>query len=327
MKNLVSNFTNQLREALQIGAAAKLTEGSRSFSNIVVTGLGGSGIGGTILSDVVAQEVKIPMLVNKDYFLPAFVDERTLLIVCSYSGNTEETLMALEEGERRKAKIVCVSSGGRMLELAAAKSYDHIRIPGGLPPRACLGYSLPQLFFVLHHFALIGNHFLAEFQRAIALLDEQEQQVLKTAHEVASKLLGKIPVIYSVAGYEGVAVRFRQQINENSKELCWHHVVPEMNHNELVGWKNNNDKLAVVIFRNEDDFERSQTRLEINKAVIAKCTNTIIELHAMGSTRLERALYDIHLGDWITVFIAELKNIDPVEVKVIDFLKGELSKS
>ena len=214
-----------------------------------------------------------------------------------------------------------------MLEIAAAKGYDHIRIPGGLPPRACLGYSLPQLFFVLHHFGLIGAHYLEQFKAAAVQLDAEEADIVKRAGDATKLLFNKIPVIYSVAGYEGVAVRFRQQINENSKELCWHHVVPEMNHNELVGWKGERDNLAVVILRNEDDYERSQTRIGINKEIMAKCNPTILELHSKGNTRLERSLYTIHLTDWISVLLAELKNIDPVEVKVIDYLKGELSKN
>ena len=121
-------------------------------------------------------------------------------------------------------------------------------------------------------------------------------------------------------------MRFRQQINENSKELCWHHVIPEMNHNELVGWRTKHENLAVVIFRNDDDFERSVTRIEINKKIISQYCSSIIEIHSKGNSKLERTLYNIHLGDWVSVFLAEKKNIDISEVKVIDFLKSELSK-
>ena len=138
--------------------------------------------------------------------------------------------------------------------------------------------------------------------------------------------MNKIPVIYADANYEGIAVRFRQQINENSKMLCWHHVIPEMNHNELVGWTTKNDDLAVVIFRNDDDYFRTQKRMEVNKTVFEKYTSTIIEIYSKGNSQLEKAMYLLHLGDWVSYLIAEKKGIDVVEVDVITHLKNELAK-
>jgi glucose/mannose-6-phosphate isomerase len=124
-----------------------------------------------------------------------------------------------------------------------------------------------------------------------------------------------------------VAIRFRQQLNENSKVLCWHHVIPEMNHNELVGWTEQDETLAVVFLRSEMDYTRTKTRIEINKSIISKYTSNIFEIWAEGNEKLEQALYLIHFCDWISCFIAEKKKIDPVEVKVIDYLKSELSNT
>jgi glucose/mannose-6-phosphate isomerase len=135
-----------------------------------------------------------------------------------------------------------------------------------------------------------------------------------------------MPVIYSDASFEGVAVRFRQQINENSKMLCWHHALPEMNHNELVGWTTPNDKLAVVFFRNETDYKRTQARMELTKKIVSGYTPHVFEIWSKGNTPIERTLYLVHLGDWISWYLSELKQIDATEVKVIDFLKGELAK-
>jgi glucose/mannose-6-phosphate isomerase len=137
----------------------------------------------------------------------------------------------------------------------------------------------------------------------------------------------KIPVIYCLGATEGVAIRFRQQINENSKMLCWHHVIPEMNHNELVGWTEKNEDLAVCVLRTSFDYERNLKRLDINKTVISRFTSTVFEIMGQGSTPLVQALYLIHLTDWISCYIADLKNIDPVEVKIIDYLKSELGAS
>ena len=137
----------------------------------------------------------------------------------------------------------------------------------------------------------------------------------------------KIPVIYTTTYKEGIAIRFRQQINENSKMLCWHHVFPEMNHNELVGWTEKNENLAIVIFRDKEDYSRNQTRIEISKKIIAKYTPNSIEIYAKGKSETEKAIYLIHLGDWVSFFLAELKGVDSVEVSVINHLKAQLAKS
>ena len=136
----------------------------------------------------------------------------------------------------------------------------------------------------------------------------------------------KTPVIYVANGFEGVAVRFRQQINENSKMLCWHHVVPEMNHNELLGWRTNVNDLAVVYLRNKSDYERNKIRMDINKNVILKYTGNISEIYSKGNSLIENSLYHINLGDWVSWYLSEMNNVDAIEIDVIDFLKGELSK-
>jgi glucose/mannose-6-phosphate isomerase len=210
--------------------------------------------------------------------------------------------------------------------MATENGWDYIGIPGGQPPRASFGLSFPQVLYVLHAHNIISKDFEKELEASIKLMDETEDEVKKEALDVTENLFGKIPVIYAADGFGGVATRFRQQINENSKMLCWHHVIPEMNHNELVGWRDKNDDLAVVIFRNETDFKNIQARMEINKGTFAEYTNTTIEVWSKGTSDLQRALYLIHLGDWVSFFLGEKKGVDITEVKVIDHLKGELAK-
>ena len=195
-----------------------------------------------------------------------------------------------------------------------------------MPPRSCLGYSLTQLLFVLNAAGIISNKFEKELEDSVSLLESEKQNIKKIAAEVCENLYDKFPVIYSAAGFEGVATRFRQQVNENSKMLCWHHVIPEMNHNELVGWVDKNENIGVVIFRNSNDFSRTQSRIENNKEVFAGCTSTIIELYSKGETKLEKSIYLIHLGDWISLYMAQKRGVDATEVNVIDRLKGALSK-
>lgn len=326
MKELIEDFTKHISESLNISSSSSLSPSSSKIENVLICGLGGSGIGGTIISQVVADDSICPIVINKDYKIPAFVSDTTLVIVCSYSGNTEESLEMLASAEDKKAIIACVTSGGKLSEIAQAKGYNHIIIPGGHPPRAAFGLGFPPLFHLLKHYHIIQEDYVSQFNKAIHIIDTEEEEMINEAKSLTEKLYNKIPVIYADASFEGVAVRFRQQINENSKMLCWHHVIPEMNHNELVGWTQKNEDLAVVIFRNDDDYFRTQKRMEVNKTVFEKYTSTILEIKSKGASRLEKALYSIHLGDWVSYLLADKKGIDVTEVDVITHLKGELAK-
>lgn len=326
MKELIEDFTKHITNAIEISNSSSLNPFTGKIENVLICGLGGSGIGGSIISQVVANDANCPITINKDYKIPAFVNQNTLVICCSYSGNTEESLEMLEQAEAKNAVIACVTSGGKLMEIAQTKNYNHIVIPGGHPPRAAFGLAFPPLFFLLNHYNIISEEYETQFKNAVTTINTEESSIIAEAKTITEKLMNKIPVIYVDANYEGVAVRFRQQINENAKMLCWHHVIPEMNHNELVGWTTKNDDLAVVIFRNDDDYFRTQKRMEVNKTVFEKYTSTIIEVFSKGNSRLEKAMYLVHLGDWISYLLAEKKGIDVTEVDVITHLKNELAK-
>ena len=324
MKNLVQQFTTQLQEALTIAGSATLTR-KNNVQNIVITGLGGSGIGGTILSELIQEECHVPVIVNKDYFLPEFVNENTLVIISSYSGNTEETVSAMNDAIARQAQVVCITSGGQVEELAKEYQFDTIIIPGGHPPRSCIGYSFVQLLKVIGFYGFSKTDRLAQVKDSILLLDTENEAIKSEAQRIARLLFQKIPVIYSLGSCEGITIRFRQQINENSKMLCWHNVFPEMNHNELVGWTEKNDSLAVVTFRTTYDYTRTIRRYEICKPLFEKFSSSVTDIIAKGNSKLEQYFYLINLGDWISVELADLKQIDPVEVDVITNLKNELA--
>lgn len=326
MNDYINDFTNHLTEAMEIGDASNLKKSDKKFNNILICGLGGSGIGGTIINDIISSKANIPILATKDYSIPNFVDENTLVIASSYSGNTEETIYALEKCQNRNTEICIITSGGKLKTIAEENNYNHIIIPGGHPPRAMFGYAFTELFYVLNHYGIIDNSFKSDFTNSISLLNSEKEDIQDKAMELAKKMYQKTPVIYVAQGFEGVAVRFRQQINENSKMLCWHHVVPEMNHNELLGWRTNVDDLAVVYFRNKSDFDRNQIRMDINRKVISKFTNNITEVWSKGDSQIENTLYHINLGDWVSWYLSEMNNVDAIEIDVINFLKGELSK-
>lgn len=326
MKELVQAFPQQLAESLAIAEQFHHRQDGSNIRNIVICGLGGSGIGATIFSQLVAGECKVPITAVKDYDLPAFVSAHTLLIACSYSGNTEETLASLEKAASVKAQIACVSSGGKVIEIAQKNNWPYIQLPGGYPPRAAFAFSIVQLFAIASAFGLVSDLWKTQFRGAIGLLEEHQEELRKKAKKLAEDIHDKLPVIYADSHYEGVAIRWRQQINENSKMLCWHHVYPEMTHNELVGWRTKNKDLAVVFLHTPMDHPRTQYRMELTREVYQKYTNEIHDVHAMGNNMIEMALSLIHIGDWLSVKIAKHRGMDDVEVKVIDWLKGELAK-
>ena len=326
MKNLVLGFPRQLEEAIQIGKNAKLTPAGRAYSNVLICGLGGSGIGGSIVSELVVAEANAPINISKGYFIPAYIGHNSLVIISSYSGDTEETVNALKLALEKGAKVVCITSGGKIAAIAKEKGLDLILVPGGMPPRACLGYSLTQLLFILNAFGITSFDFLGQLEKSVKMLGAEQSSIMAQAKEITSQLAGKLPVIYTTTYNEGLAIRFRQQLNENAKILCWHHVFPELNHNELVGWTEKHEELAVIILRDPDDYPRNNSRIEISKEVFSKYTSTILEICSKGSSPIEKAIYTIHLGDWISCFLAEHRGVDAIEIAVINHLKSELSK-
>jgi glucose/mannose-6-phosphate isomerase len=324
MDQLIASFTKQMAEAIEIGREMKLTPAHKGIRHVVVAGMGGSGIGANLVAELVAEKMKLPFFVCKDYFLPEWVNEHTLLIISSYSGNTEETVHALDEGIRRSSKIVCVSSGGSIISLAKKAGLDYVLIPGGKPPRTALAYSFIQQLFILANYNLIDNGFVVGIQEASRLLDKEEKRIVKQAKSLAKKLNKRLPVIYTAANFEAIALRWRQQLNENSKVLGWHNTIPEMNHNELVGWRTPG-KYTVIFLRNDTDYSRTQQRINIAKNIISQYTRHIYEVWSKGESFLEKSLYLIHLGDWVSYYLAELRKVDAVEVNVIDYLKTELA--
>ena len=326
MKSLVEAFPQHLVEALSIGQAAQFHNTDRQFENVVISGLGGSGIGGKIVSQLVADACCLPIVCTNDYGLPAFVGSKTLVIISSYSGDTEETVAAYQEAKQKGATISCITSGGKIGGFAKADGFNCIFIPGGNPPRSMFGYSSVQVLYTLKAYGIYSGDFESEIKRTIDLLHTEKDSLRTASKNLAEKIVNRIPILYSEANYEGVAIRWRQQINENSKMLCWHHIFPEMNHNELVGWTGGDNRVAVVLIRAEDDHKRSQIRMDICKKLMAEKCDTIEEVWAKGSSRLERAYYLIHFGDWLSIDLSELRNEDATAIPAIIFLKNELSK-
>lgn len=326
MKELVEEFSKQLKKGLSIGENTEFKTSGKSFDHIFICGLGGSGIGGKLIAQLYFEKLEQPVTVSHDYFIPKSVGKNTLTIACSYSGNTEETLEAMDKAAHAGSEIAVVSSGGKIIEIAQEKEYNYIQIPQDYPPRAALGYSFVQLQFVLFKYGLIDDSFKSEIESGYQLLDAESDAMKAKAKEISEFMHEKTPVLYSSPMFESILIRFRQQLNENSKQLCWHHVFPELNHNELVGWPSGTNQLAVLIFRTEEDYFRTQKRIDISLETMKKYTSNIMEINSKGRCRQERYLYFIHLTDLVSVYLAEKKGVDPIEINVIIHLKSELSK-
>ena len=326
MKDLISNFSRHLAEALDTIRKSNLKSPDREIRNVLITGLGGSGIGGTIVAEMVAPISKVPITVNKNYHIPSFVNQHTLVIACSYSGNTEETLMATGQALNAGAEVACITSGGELLKIANEDGLNVLSMQGGNPPRSMFGYSFAFLCSLLEFYKVIDMPVEADLEKAIALLNEEENDTKKNADTLADELKGKTAIIYAVNGGLGVASRWRQQLNENAKMLAWQSEIPEMNHNELVGWEGGSSEFVPVFLRNADDFDRNQKRIEIIKGIIGQKTDRILEVWSKGNSPIEKTLYLVHFGDWVSYYLSEINQVDIMDIKSIDLLKSELSK-
>jgi len=330
MKKLIEGFTLQLASALKIGQSVDLVRPGSDIRNILITGMGGSGIGANLVESLTFGRVPIPITVCKGYNIPQFVSPHTLFIACSYSGNTEETLAAINKAMLKRAHIICITSGGKMLELAKEYNLFWIQIPGGSKsPRGNIGYMMVSLLYALYHTNLIGAAFIKETENAIEYLDRGEKAIQSESELIARKLRGKLPVIYCDERLRAMALRFQNQLNENAKQLAHINTFPEMNHNEIVGWQFPEAVLQqaqVIYLYSDHDHERVEKRMEICRPTFEKKSNPIIDIVAEGASLLEQYYYLIHLTDWISYFLAKENGVEAGPVEAIDQLKEELSR-
>lgn len=326
MLKLIDAFPENIVEALEIASKSSFQTPKNELKNIVICGLGGSGIGGKMVGQWVQNELKIPILSFQDYDIPAFIDEHTLIIASSYSGNTEETLISVEHAHEKGAHVIAICSGGQLEQFCKENGYDAIIVPGGNPPRTALAYSLVQLANIFFKLGLISGKTLEDLSKSATFLKVNKAEIQAEAKKLAEFLYGKIPVIYSTTKYEPVAIRARQQFNENSKELCWHHVIPEMNHNELVGWGGGDDRFAVLFLESNDFNPRNQKRLEFSIDVVSGKTKYVYHLNSECDSIVENSLYFTHVVDWASFYLSELNKVNSMDIQVIDRLKDTLSR-
>jgi len=336
MRNILINFPFQCREAVKIGEEVKLPpEYFSGIEKVIICGMGGSGIGGEILKTLFLSSMKIPLFVNQNYNFPKFVDKKTLAFVISYSGNTEETLFLYGEAKKIGCYIITISSGGELKDLSGQDKIPSVTVPSGMPPRTSVGYLfLPMLrimekltsFETLNYNELYEN--LAQIKNRCSPPVPLQKNLAKS---IAYKLKGKIPIIYGVNGRTGaVAHRLKTQFNENSKTLAFWDVFPELNHNEVVGW-GGEDKVNLRIFypifiRDKDEAPRISKRIRVTQDLIKRGGVEYTEIWAEGESLLTKIFSSIYIGDWVSFYLAILREIDPTPVKAIELLKKELGR-
>ena len=280
---------------------------------IIISGMGGSGIGGQILSSISDLEGLTKISYWNNYNLPKWADENCSVICVSYSGNTAETLSAAKDALKLGCNLEVITTGGKLKELAEQNNSHITEIEKGHQPRAALPLLLKALI------CRIG----------LPNLEEQINEVgglslpIEKARKIASQLKGSIPCIYSSDLMNPVAYRWRCQIEENAKQLAFNHQIPEMNHNEIVGWTLPNNQMSVILIRDNNENDQISNRFEATKNV-AWDNAEIVECTAEGKTPLARAMSMIILGDLVSLELAKLNNVDPTPVEIIENLKEKL---
>ncbi len=333
---VLSDFPEQVKQAVEIGNNISIDMDISGIKNIIITGLGGSAIGGDLLRSYLQYEINIPVQQNRNYYLPHYADENTLVIASSYSGETEETISAYNDAKSKGCKIVCISSGGRLSVMAENDGNYVIKVPRGYQPRCALAFSFFTMLKLFIRLKFIPERD-RDIQGVIELASERSMQygnyseASNSAVNIAEHLHGKIPIIYSSNDLlDVVNLRWRGQFAENSKTLAFGNYFPELNHNEIVGWQENSEFLrnfALIYLLDREDNPRIVKRQKITKEILEPYRGMDIEVESEGTSKLERIFDLVYLGDWISFYLAVINKTDPAPIEKINILKNKLMES
>jgi len=334
MRGAITAFPDHLAEGWRRGAAAEEFTLPRRPSGIVVCGMGGSAIGGDLARALAEPEAPVPMQVVRDYAVPGWVGPDALVIASSYSGGTEETLSAFDDARRRGARVIVVASGGEIMERARRDGLDAIEIPGGLQPRAALGYSLGVLLRLGRAAGLLSlpdddvAGAIAAARANASILGEPDRA--NPAGEIAGSFDGHLPIIYAGAALTApIAMRWRTQIHENAKHPAYGNLFPELDHNEIMAFEAGPPELlrrmSVIVLRDEEDHPQVRKRYAATRELVSGEVAAWREVDSAGASRLARMLSLVQLGDWASYWLAARKGVDPTPVETIQGLKRALA--
>ncbi len=337
MRKLLYDFPHQGEKIVQLMEHIRLPSTYREVRNIVVSGLGGSSVGGDLLKNFLRDKINLPLIVNRSYTLPHWIGKDSLLICVSYSGNTEETLSTYKIGKKCGSKIIVISSGGELTELAKKDEFPHILVPeAGIPPRTALGYLFFSQLLILKMlgFVNVEDDELSEATKTLENLREEidicNPQNENIAKKIAGEIYQTIPLIYTTYDYlEGVGIRWKTQINENSKNPVYCESLPELDHNEIMGWEGTKElvgKFSLILLRDKGESERMTKRIDITSSLIKGKAGKTLEVHSRGEMLLSRILSLVYIGDYVSFYLGILNGVDPTEIKSISNLKRGMSE-
>jgi glucose/mannose-6-phosphate isomerase len=334
MLGLTEAFPSQCRRALEIAETTELPALPAEPTLVLLTGLGGSAAGGDFVRALFELQGNVPFQVNRDYFLPNYADPESLVFAVSYSGNTEETLSAYEDAKKKGCQVIAVTSGGKLAELARADGWPVILVPGGQPPRTALGFLLIPVISTCQRLGLLPAQ---DFENAFKTLDRCTATwgIGKSFEEnptkqLAQSLQGKLALLYGLGSWQGVvAGRWKAQINENAKNHTFYHAFPELNHNEILGWvgckQQNVATWAIVLLHDGSESAKLKARAKVTFELIGDRAD-VFEARAEGVSLLERMLSLTFYGDWVSIYLAALNDVDPESIDWLNHLKAELAK-
>ncbi len=302
--------------------------------NIVVAGMGGSALAASFLSSW--PKPTVPLEVWRSYDAPNYADSNTLFIASSYSGNTEETLSALDAAESRGCQIVVVTSGGQLKQRAEAAGYPCFTLPTGYQPRMAMLFNYTALIHLLEPSELIGSGKLAELRAVSDWLGQQSERLSPTvptsdnlAKQIALDVAGSSVVIYAGPELSPAAYKWKISFNENAKNIAWYNQFPEFNHNEFLGWTSHPEKkpYKVIDLRSSIEHERVQKRFVISEKLLSGQRPAPIIVEVQGDNELQQLLWSVVMGDFVSLYVALLNGLDPTPVDMIEKLKKELTAS
>jgi glucose/mannose-6-phosphate isomerase len=301
------------------------------ITNIVVGGMGGSAWPALYLKSW--PGTKVPLEVISNYNLPAYVNESTLFISSSYSGNTEETLSALAEAESKGAHLVVMTAGGKLADIARQKNLPLYLIPGGIQPRMSSFYFLAALIQILEPLGLVGSGSLEELRGVadwVKQCPDNWRADIPTernpAKQLVLELIGKSIVVYSGPKLYPAANKFKICLNENAKNIAWVNYYPEFNHNEFIGWSSHpiDKPYAVVEYRSNLEHERVQKRFVVSERLLSGKRPAPEVVVPEGNSLLKQLLWTSVFSDFVSLYVALLNGLNPTPVDLVEEFKRQL---
>ena len=331
MQAPIEGFSGRLREGAARCRRVPEVPATREVRHVVISADGDARTAAELVKVLTAAELPVPLSVLGDYRLPAFVNEHTLLVAASLSGDAEEVLAVAEAALERRAGVACLTGGGKLAQLAREKGFPLAGLPAPLPEA---GYAaadlLAGLLALLRGHGLAGEAFAGQLEKAARLIDDREEVIREGARDLAKALAGRLPVLYADEAFYPAVLHFRRQLNRVARQLAHANAYPSLNHDELAAWEHPApiiDQTVLVQVQTPLDHPRVKRRMDICRPLYAPKADKVVEIGVrFGDSLLEQSLYIMHLFDWAAYYLAGLNGVAAGPPDAISVLNAELAK-